>query len=310
VRALITGSSGFVGHHLAAHLREHGDEVAGLDETDVDRVDITSAGGVRKRMRSVKPDVVYHLAALSHIGASWMAPNRVLRVNSEGTLNVLRAAGEVGAQRVIVVGSADEYGRVDPDALPISESAPLRPITPYGASKASAEILALQSYLGSGVPVIRVRAFNHTGPGQADRFVVAAIARHIARAERDGSGEIRLGNLDPIRDFSDVRDVVRAYRLLAEAGEVGEVYNVCSGVGRTINDVAERMVALSQRSLKLLVDPALVRPVDVPALVGDNTALRAATGWKPEHEFDDTLRDVLDDWRARVADEPVEPADA
>ncbi|MEY2473430.1 MAG: GDP-4-dehydro-6-deoxy-D-mannose reductase, partial [Actinomycetota bacterium] len=292
-----------VGGHLITHLAESGDEIALLDSSGTDRVDITSASAVRKRIRAERPDAIYHLAALSHIGSSWGAPNKVFRVNAEGTLNVLRAASNANVDRVLVVGSADQYGRVAPEQLPITEDAPLQPMTPYGASKVAAEFVALQAFLGTGLPVVRVRAFNHTGPGQADRFVVSSIARHIAQAERDDEGELRLGSLDPIRDFTDVRDVVRAYRLLIERGVAGEVYNVCSGVGHSIADVADRMLALSERSMKLVVDPSLVRPVEVPALVGNNSRLRAATGWSPIFAFDDTLRALLDDWRARLVNE-------
>jgi GDP-4-dehydro-6-deoxy-D-mannose reductase len=300
MRALVTGSHGFVGRHLVAHLRAEGDEVDELDTTAHDRVDVTSAAAVRKRLKAVRPDAVYHLAALSHIGSSWQAPNKVLRVNVEGTLNVLRAAADAAVSRVLVVGSADEYGRVDPGDLPLTEDAPLRPMTPYGASKVAAEFVALQAFLGTGTPVVRVRAFNHTGPGQDERFVVSAIGRHVALAERDGEGEIRLGSLESVRDFTDVRDVVRAYRMLVTNGTVGEVYNVCSGTGRSVAEVADHMLALAGRDLKLVIDPALVRPIEVPRLIGSNARVRAATGWAPTISFDDTLRDVLADWRARL----------
>jgi len=301
MRALVTGSNGFVGRHLVAHLETHGDDVIALDEADGHRVDVTSASAVRRHFRATRPEVVYHLAALSHIGSSWNAPNRVLRVNVEGTANVLRASREFDVQRVVVIGSADEYGRVAEVDLPLDEDAPLQPITPYGASKVAAEFVALQAFLGTGLPVVRVRAFNHTGPGQDGRFVVASIARNVATAERDGDGEIRLGNLEAVRDFSDVRDVVAAYRLLAERAEPGAVYNVCSGRGLAVGEIAAAMLALAGRELKIVIDPALVRPVDVPRLVGNNSRLRAATGWQPRWTFEATAAAVLDDWRARIA---------
>ncbi len=169
----------------------------------------------------------------------------------------------------------------------------MRPITPYGASKVAASYLALQAWLGSGLETIRVRPFNHTGPGQSARFLVPALAQRIVEAERDERDEIAVGNLDPVRDVNDVRDVVRAYRLLASDGAPGEVYNVCSGTGVSVREIAELLLAHAQRPLRLVQDPALVRPVEVPRLVGDASKLRAATGWEPEYTLDDTLRDVL-----------------
>jgi GDP-4-dehydro-6-deoxy-D-mannose reductase len=219
------------------------------------------------------------------------------RVNAEGTLNVLTACTELKTERVVVVLSSEEYGRVDEAGLPLTEDSPLRPMTPYGASKCAADLLALQAHLGDGLATIRVRPFGHTGPGQSPRFVVPALAARIARAERDGHEEIPVGSLDAVRDLSDVRDVVRAYRLVAERGEPGEVYNVCSGAGVSVREIAERLLARAQRPMRLVTDPELVRPVEVPRLIGSNDKLRAATGWSPEVTLDRTLADVLADAR-------------
>jgi GDP-4-dehydro-6-deoxy-D-mannose reductase len=224
-----------------------------------------------------------------------------LRINVEGTANVLAAAGEAGVERVIVVGSSEEYGRVDPGDLPLTEDAPLRPTTPYGASKVAASFVALQAWLGQGIGTVRVRPFGHIGPGQSDRYLVSALARRIAAAERDGLDEIRVGALDPVRDYTDVRDVVRAYRSLALAGEPGAVYNVCSGNGVAVRDVAESLISRASRTLRLVPDPELMRPVDTPRLVGDPSKLRALTGWQPEHSLDETLGLVLDEARELVA---------
>jgi GDP-4-dehydro-6-deoxy-D-mannose reductase len=237
---------------------------------------------------------VYHLAALSHVGDSWARPTESFRVNAEGTLNVLRTCTELKTERVVVVLSSEEYGRVEPADLPLTEESPLRPVTPYGAAKCAADLLALQAHLGDGLATIRVRPFGHTGPGQSARFVVPALAARIARAERDGHDEIPVGSLDAVRDLSDVRDVVRAYRLLAERGEPGEVYNVCSGVGVSVREVADLLLARAQQPIRLVTDPGLVRPVEVPRLVGSNERLRAATGWLPEIALDQTVADVLD----------------
>jgi GDP-4-dehydro-6-deoxy-D-mannose reductase len=296
VKALVTGAGGFVGQALVAHLEAAGDVVVGLDRAA--GPDITDGAAVREVVAGHRPDVLYHLAAVTHIGASWDAPLEVFRINAEGTLNVLSACAAAGVDRVLVIGSADEYGAVRPEDLPLSEDAPLRPLTPYGASKVAAEYLALQAFLGERLPVIRVRAFNHTGPAQSDRFMIPGLARRIAAAEREGRKEIPVGSLDPVRDFTNVADVVAAYRLLVERGEPGEVYNVCSGVGRRVADVAEHLLGLARHAIELVPDPALVRPVEVPRLVGDNTRLREATGWQPAISFEDTLAAILDRWRA------------
>jgi GDP-4-dehydro-6-deoxy-D-mannose reductase len=253
---------------------------------------------VRDVLRAARPDAVYHLAALSHVGESWGAPERVFRVNAEGTLSVLRACADAGVERVLVVGSADEYGVVDPDDLPITEEAAVRPVTPYGASKAAADVLALQAFLGDGLGTLRVRAFNHTGPGQSSTMLVPGLAARIASAERSGTRGIGIGSLDVVRDITDVRDVVRAYRMLVEHATPGDAYNVCSGRGVSVREVAEAMVDMSEVPLELVVDPELVRPVDVPRLVGSPAKLCAATGWRPEIALERTLRDVLDEARS------------
>jgi GDP-4-dehydro-6-deoxy-D-mannose reductase len=298
VRALVTGAAGFVGRHLVRHLEACGDDVVALDRHGAHGVDVTDGEGIRAAIGAARPEAVYHLAAVSHIGDAWANPGRVFRVNAEGTLHVLRACADAGAGKVLVVGSADVYGAVAEGELPLSEDAPLRPITPYGASKAAADILAGQAHLGDGLATIRVRAFNHTGPGQDRAFLVPGLAGRIADAERDRRDEIAVGGLDPVRDLGDVRDVVRAYRLIAERGQPGEAYNVCTGRGVSVAEVAERLLGLAQRELRLTVDPSLVRPIDVPRLVGDPSKLRAATGWEPEIPLDDTLAAVLEDARA------------
>jgi GDP-4-dehydro-6-deoxy-D-mannose reductase len=298
MRAAITGSSGFVGSHLVPYLRDCGDDVVTIDHNGTPPVDVTDAAEVRAVLQGVRPDAVYHLAALSHVGRSWDAPETVFRVNALGALNVLRACADSGVTRVLVAGSADVYGAVADADLPLTEAAPIRPITPYGASKAAADVLALQAFLGDGLPTLRVRAFNHTGPGQGTSMLVPGLARRIADAERSGGSKVSVGNLDVVRDLSDVRDVVRAYRLLVDRAEPGEAYNVCSGRGVSVREVAERMLAMSDASLELVVDPDLVRPVDVPRLVGSADRLHAATGWTPEIDLDRTLSEVLGDARA------------
>jgi GDP-4-dehydro-6-deoxy-D-mannose reductase len=293
MRVAVTGSSGFVGSHLVPYLRSHGDDVVTIDRTGTPPVDVTDAAEVREVLRAARPDAVYHLAALSHVGRSWDAPEAVLRINAVGALNVLRACLDAGVERVLVAGSADVYGVVGPEDLPLTEESPIRPVTPYGASKAAADVIALQAYLGDGLGTLRVRAFNHTGPGQSVSMLVPGLARRIADAERVAGSKVSVGRVDVVRDLSDVRDVVRAYRLLVELGTPGEAYNVCSGRGVSVRDVAETMLSMSAAPLELVVDPELVRPVDVPRLVGSPAKLHEATGWEPVIPWEQTLEDVL-----------------
>lgn len=285
--------------HLVRHLEQSGDEVAQLERT-VDGIDITDADALTQAVVSARPEVIYHLAGASDVGGSWSTPHETFLSNALGTLNVLQAARHARAERVLAVTSADVYGRVTEDELPLTEEQPLRPVSPYAASKVAADALAQQAWLGHRLPVVRVRAFNHLGPGQSDRFLAPSVAARIARNERQGTDEVPIGNMTPKRDITDVRDVVRAYRLLVEHGEPGEAYNVCSGRSVAVKEIADILLSMAERHMRLVTDPELQRPVDIPVLVGDNTRLRKATGWEPTIPLDRTLADVLADWRARV----------
>jgi GDP-4-dehydro-6-deoxy-D-mannose reductase len=297
MRALVTGASGFVGSYLSAHLEACGDEVIALDDS-VDLGDPAGAVTVGDQLKLVAPEVIYHLAALTHVGRSWEDPVSTMRVNALGTLSVLEAArAQSNPPRVVLISSSEVYGAGD--GRPIREDDPLRPVTPYAASKVSAEYLGLQAFLGRGLDVVRARPFNHIGPGQGDIFVVSALARRIVDAERAGGGAIAVGNLAAARDFTDVRDVVRAYRLLATHGAAGEVYNVCSGVARQVEELFKILIAQSSVPVEAREDPELFRPVDVPMLVGDNSRLVDLVGWRPEIDLAQTLVAVLDYWRAR-----------
>jgi GDP-4-dehydro-6-deoxy-D-mannose reductase len=298
VRALITGAAGFVGHHLTALLQDLGDDVVGVDrETGPDLLD---GDGWAALVHRVRPDAVYHLAGLSDVGGSWVTPRDTFRINAEGTLVVLQACISAGVERVLAVSSADVYGRVTLGELPLTEDAPLRPVSPYAASKIAADHVALQAYLGYGLAVMRVRAFNHLGPGQTNRFVAPALAERVALNEVEGGEEVPVGNMTPRRDFTDVRDVVRAYRLLIEQGEPGEAYNVCSGHDIAVSELADRLVAKATAPMRLEGDPSLQRTVDVPVLRGDYSRLNKATGWEPEIDLDQTLTDLLEEWREHV----------
>lgn len=295
MRSLITGGRGFVGTWLADHLRELGDEVVAIDR----EVEITDPAALLDALSAAAPDAVYHLAALTHVGHSWEEPLQVLEVNIMGTAAVLAAARQCGTDpRVLVTSSAEVYGAVtDPGLLPLRETSPTAPLTPYAASKLAAEAVVDQAFLGHGQHVITVRPFNHIGPGQTPNFAVPALAKRIVEADRRGSPTIPVGNLSARRDFTDVRDVVRAYRLLVEAGRPGEVYNVCSGRDVSIREIADGLLKLAGTTLEFETDPTLVRPVEVPVLRGDPTRLVDATGWKPEVSLDQTLADVLAYWR-------------
>lgn len=301
MKALVTGANGFVGRHLTRLLDELGDEVVALDRA-TGGADLTDASALREEIVQAAPDVIYHLGGASDVGGSWQRPIETFETNANGTLHLLLGALDAGVARVLVVSSADVYGKVDPAELPLTETSPLRPTSPYAASKVAADHLAQQFWLGHGLEVLRVRAFNHIGPGQSDRFVVPSIAARVARNEVTGGHEVPVGNLSARRDITDVRDVVRAYRLLVEKGSPGEVYHVCSGVDLAIAEIADRILDLAAHEMHLVTDPKRMRPVDLAVLRGSNDKLRASTGWEPEHDLSSTLADVLEEWRARASE--------
>ncbi|MDE0581400.1 MAG: GDP-mannose 4,6-dehydratase [bacterium] len=296
MRALVTGSRGFVGTHLVAHLNACADDVIEVDRV-IGSPPIEDAGAIAELIAETKPDAVYHLAGQSDVAASWSDPMGTFLVNADGTLNVVRACIDAGVERLLAVTSSDIYGMVSPDELPITEHAPLRPVNPYAASKAAAEMVCIQGFLGHGLGVIRARAFNHLGPGQSERFLAPALAARIARNELSRTSVVPVGNLSARRDFTDVRDVVRAYRLLVIDGEPGEAYNVCSGRDVAVSEIAKILLDLAKFPMSLEQDDRLFRPVDLPVQRGDNAKLRATTGWAPEIDLTDTLTDTLEDAR-------------
>ena len=315
MRALITGVGGFAGSHLADYLVQHTDcRVWGISR-DADmrwvppQVEWTN-GDLRDReavvalLRALRPDVIFHLAAQAAVPQSWRDPWGTLEVNIHMQTNLLSAIVELGLPaRILVVGSEQEYGAVQPEDLPIDEDTPFRPVSPYAVSKVAQDMLGLQYFLSHTVAAIRVRPFPHIGPRQRPEFVAADFARQIAEAEV-GRREplVYVGNLSAARDYTDVRDVVRAYWLLAEQGVAGEVYNIGSGVARTVKSLLDGLIAHSRVAIRVEVDPARFRPVDVPLTVADPSRLKAATGWQPQVPFEHTLRDILDDARAAVAE--------
>ena len=295
MRAFVTGGNGFVGTFLCAHLEASGDDVV------APFIDITRPEAIATAIKEAAPDAIYHLAGQADVGRSWVDPAETFTVNALGTLNVVTAAVALETvPRVIVVSSGEVYGQIAPDELPVRETHVLRPASPYGASKAAAELAALQAFHGRRLPVIVARPFNHVGPGQSDAFVVSSVAKAIAEAESSGGDEILVGNLAAARDFTDVRDVVRAYRACVERGRPGETYNVCSGTAVPIAELVERMVGLATRPLRITIDPSRFRPLDVPVIFGDSSQLRADTGWSPIHALDEALAATLQWWRERV----------
>ena len=296
--ALITGGSGFVGKHLADHLSDCGDDVLTTDISD-GGPDLLDQSEMDELILSTQPQVVYHLAGQADVGASWDAPVTTFRINAEGTLNVLSACRKADVERVLTISSAEVYGKVPNERLPIDESLPLAPASPYAVSKAAAEMIS--TYEASrGLEVMCARSFNHFGPGQNINFVTSALALRILQAKKDGRKTIPVGRLDTRRDFTDVRDVVRAYRSIITNGVSGESYNVCSGEDRSIGDLAEALMAASGCTIGLVPDASLQRPSDIPVLRGDNTKIKSHTGWEPIVEFERTIRDIVESTQSLI----------
>ncbi len=316
MRALITGISGFVGSHLAEYLLKHTDwQIAGTVYGPVNNVahlqgrvaalyplELSQPKAVSDLLQETRPEYTFHLAAQASAALSRYDPWRTLENNIRLQLNVLDGITQAGlASRVLVVGSSEEYGKVAPDDLPIDEETPLRPTTPYAVSKIAQDYLGLQYYQSHGVAAIRVRPFNHIGPRQSKGFVAADLASQIAEIEAGlRPPEIRVGTLDVSRDLSDVRDIVRGYYLALTQGEPGEVYNLGSEREYAVRTLLETLISLAKLDVRLVEDPALLRPSDVPRVVSDCRKLRERTGWRAEIPLEQSLRDLLDYWRERV----------
>ncbi len=315
MRALITGISGFVGSHLAEYLLEHTDwQVAGTvygpedniehlrDRLELYPAELSELETVISILEQAQPDYIFHLAAQPLVSLSRRDPWGTLAVNIRLQLNILEAVARLGsAARILVVGSSEEYGLVRPGELPIKETNPLRPTSPYAVSKVAQDMLGLQYHLSHKLFTVRVRAFNHIGPRQRLGFVAPDFASQIAQAEAGlRQPVIQVGNLTPRRDFSDVRDVVRGYHLLLTQGEPGAVYNLGSEQAHSVREMLETLLAMSNTPITIAQDPERVRPTDVPVIFGDCTKIRQQTGWRPRISFEQSLRDVLDYWREQV----------
>jgi GDP-4-dehydro-6-deoxy-D-mannose reductase len=309
VRVLVTGIGGFVGPWLHRALAANGHEVLGLvregDEPPPGvprhRADVTVRAEVEGVLRDLKPDAIIHLAAISFVPEAESDPETAYRINVGGTIALMAAMRAVTpTARLLWVGSSDAYGAVTPADLPVTEETPFRPLSVYGASKAAGDVTVGQWARSYGLDVVRARPFNHTGPGQRATFVSASIARQMARMER-GEQEpvLRVGNPDPVRDFSDVRDVMAGYVALLERGRAGEAYNLCAGEGVSIAEVIALLRSHCRVPMRVWSDPALRRPSEVERVVGSHAKATAETGWAPRIPLTDTLRDLLDVWRAR-----------
>jgi GDP-4-dehydro-6-deoxy-D-mannose reductase len=308
VRVLITGAAGFVGRHLTAACAETGHEPLGVGREPEGPpglagyavADLLDEGAARSAIANLRPDAVVHLAAIASVPQSWSDPRGTLDNNVGATVNMLDAVREEAPDTVVVaVGSGEVYGPVPEERLPVGEDETLRPQNPYAVSKAAADLVAGFYADAHGLRVVRARPFNHVGPGQSDAYVVSAFARQIADAERAGETRLELytGNLQPRRDFTDVRDVVRAYVLMAEFGEAA-VLNVCSGVSVPVADILARLAALTDLEVEQRTDPSRLRKHEVMDIRGSHDRLTQATGWQPEIALEQTLADTLDWWRA------------
>ncbi len=314
MRVLITGATGFVGSHLCERLIRHEDDVHGtfiyqyeLDtlpdlvrqQVVLHRCDLTEVEQIREVVRTVRPERVYHLAAISSVHRSWEGRELVLRVNLFGGLHLLEALQEFCPEaRILMISSGEVYGNVPEVQQPISETQPLRPLNPYAASKAAQELLCYQYIHAYQLPIVIIRPFNHTGPRQIPNFVCSNFAKQIAEIEK-GHKEpiISVGNLEARRDFSDVRDVVRAYHLAIESCPIGNPVNVASGKAWAIQNVLDILLQFSKVPIEIHQDPHRLRPSDVPLMLGDYTLLSQHTGWYPEIPFKETLLSVLEYWR-------------
>ncbi len=318
MRVLITGITGMAGSHLADYLLEMGGiEIHGIrrwrsrteniehimDRVTLHECELMDASSVKKVLKDVRPERIYHLAAQSFVPTSWNSPSDTLMNNIIGELNIFEAIRELDLKgvRVQIAGSSEEYGLVYGNETPVKETNSLRPLSPYAVSKIGQDYLAYQYYKSYGIYTVRTRAFNHTGPRRGEVFVTSSFAKQIASIEKGlQKPVIYVGNIEAKRDFSDIRDVVKAYYLSLEKGEAGEVYNLGNDSAYSIREVLDILLSFSKIKVSIKEDPERMRPSDVPLLVCDSTKFRKKTGWKPEIPFEKTLEDLLNYWRERV----------
>lgn len=316
MKVLITGITGMMGGFLARELLAAQAEVHGTyrwrsHTVNVDTIkrdlhlrecDVRDAGSIRHLIADVKPDRIFHLAAQSNVLTSRHAPAETLATNVVGLVNLLEAVRDAHpAARVLVPGSSEEYGLQYADEIPVRETNPLRPLSPYAVSKVTQDMTGLQYFESYHTHIVRTRAFHHTGPGREDVFVESNFAHQIAEIEAGHKPPVlHVGNLDVVRDYSDARDVARAYVLALEKCEAGEVYNICSEQGRRIGDIVDILLGYASVPIKVEQDAARVRDHEAPTVIGSAERFRAATGWTPRIPFEQTLREILEVWRQKV----------
>lgn len=318
MRVLITGTTGMVGSHLAEYLigrdkyevhgtlrwRSNRENIAGFqDKMVLHECELRDPYAVTRLLQKVSPQQIYHFAGQSSVSVSWNSPRDTLVNNITAQLNIFESLRqlEISDVRLHIAGSSEEYGFVRNEDLPVNEKNELRPISPYGVSKVTQDTLAYQYYMSHGLKVIRTRAFNQTGPRHSDNFVTSNFARQIAEIELgEREPHIYVGNLDVLRDFTDIRDIVKAYVLAMEKCEPGEVYNIGSDQAVSIKDILDMLLNMTSPGIKVNNDPDRMRPSDVPALYCDSSKFRKQTGWKPEYPLNRTLKDLLDYWRNRI----------
>jgi len=315
-RVLVTGVTGFAGSHLVDYMLERGDcEIYGIQrwrsrteniEHFMDRItilecDLRDASSTRDTLETVRPQWIFHLAAQSFVPTSWSAPTESLTTNILSQVNIFEAVRRLGLQcRIQLACSSEEYGMVYPDEVPIKETNPLRPLSPYAVSKVAQDMLGYQYWMSWKVDSVRTRGFNHEGPRRGPVFVASDFAKQIADIEKGRKAPIvYVGNLEAKRDFSDVRDMVRAYWLALEKCEPGDVYNISTGRAWSIREVLDLLLTSTDRKIEIREDPTRLRPSDVPILIGDSSKFVKQTGWKPQIPFEQTLREMLDYWRQR-----------
>jgi len=321
MKVLITGITGFVGSHMADYiLSEHKDyEVFGIkrwrskmdnvkhltDKVKFFECDIQDYTAVYNVLKEVRPDKIFHMAAQSYVPASWTAPAETMKVNTIGQMNIFEATRALKLDSIIqICCSSEEYGMVYENECPIKETNPLRPLSPYGVSKVAQDMMGYQYAMSYNMNIKRTRAFNHSGPRRGDVFVLSNFAKQIAEIEVGvRQPVINVGNLTAKRDFTDVRDMVRAYWLATEHCEAGAVYNICSGETHTMESLLGKLIGMStvKGEIQVKEDPARMRPSDVPILWGDNSAFVKKTGWERRYSIDDTLKDILNYWRERIS---------
>lgn len=316
-KVLITGITGFAGSHLADYLvsqkqyRVFGtylldQSIDNLSEVgnkvEIFKIDLMISQECNALVKKVKPDLVFHLAALPSPANSFKNPQETLTNNIIAEVNILNAIkmNNFLNTKILIISSADIYGIVKKENLPINENTPLLPLSPYAVSKIAQDFLGLQYFLSYNLKIVRVRPFNHIGPRQSPHFVVASIAQKIAAIEKGVGQFLSVGNLEAKRDFTDVRDMVRAYEMALKKGKSGEVYNIGSGASYKIGDILNKMISLSTKKIKIKIDKSLLRPIDNPDLICNARKFVKLTGWKPTIPIDVTLKDILDYWRKIV----------